>query len=101
MAPIGYGIWGRPTATMDWCEENYIVTPLIAEFCKLFSLLWGVVCYSSSQLRPVTCDFEIFAFFREYNKQLDNDNSANHCWMGFLEKPTRIENYFVIFIDWV
>ncbi|KAJ3011148.1 Alkaline ceramidase 3 [Thoreauomyces humboldtii] len=26
------GRWGPPTATLDWCEENYIVTHSIAEF---------------------------------------------------------------------
>lgn len=37
MAPIDgdkEGYWGKPTATLDWCEENYAVTPYIAEFCK-------------------------------------------------------------------
>lgn len=26
--------WGDCTATLDWCEENYHLTPFIAEFCK-------------------------------------------------------------------
>lgn len=34
MAP---GIWGRPSSTLDWCEENYAVTPYIAEFWNTVS----------------------------------------------------------------
>ena len=29
------GVWGAPTSTLDWCEENHIVTSFIAELCKL------------------------------------------------------------------
>lgn len=28
------GYWGPPTSTLDWCEENYAVTWLVAEFCE-------------------------------------------------------------------
>ena len=24
--------WGKPTSNIDWCEENYAVTYLVAEF---------------------------------------------------------------------
>ena len=29
------GYWGKPTSTLDFCEENYIVNFYMAEFCKL------------------------------------------------------------------
>jgi len=35
MAP---GYWGAPSATIDWCEDNYAVTRFIAEFCKYTTL---------------------------------------------------------------
>ena len=31
------GAWGSPTSTLDWCEENYVATVVIAELCKLLS----------------------------------------------------------------
>lgn len=30
-APSDTGFWGIPTSTIDWCEENYVVTHYIAE----------------------------------------------------------------------
>ena len=31
------GHWGPITATLDWCEENYIVSNYIAEWCNSMS----------------------------------------------------------------
>ena len=41
MAPAGVqvGVWGKPTSTLDWCEENYVVTAYVAEFCKFCFVL--------------------------------------------------------------
>lgn len=33
------GVWGRPSSTLDWCEENYIYSSYVAEFWNTFSNL--------------------------------------------------------------
>lgn len=39
MPPSTLGYWGKPTATLDWCENNYEVTKYIAEFWNTVSNL--------------------------------------------------------------
>lgn len=29
--PLEYGFWGKATSTIDWCEENYVVSYYVAE----------------------------------------------------------------------
>lgn len=33
------GVWGIPTASIDWCEQNYVVTPWVAELWNTVSSL--------------------------------------------------------------
>ena len=37
------GFWGEATAGMDWCEENYVVSDYVAEFCT-FVVCVHVLC---------------------------------------------------------
>ncbi|GFS18432.1 alkaline ceramidase 3 [Elysia marginata] len=37
MAPIVEGYWGKQTATLDWCEDNYAVSYYVAEFWNTLS----------------------------------------------------------------
>lgn len=53
------GFWGKPTSTIDWCEENYVVLSYIAEALNTitnlgFILLAGFAIYhaSTNRLEP-------------------------------------------------
>jgi len=37
------GVWGEITSNVDWCEENYAVTPFLAEFWNCLSSLSFIV----------------------------------------------------------
>ncbi len=36
------GVWGSPTSTLDWCEENHVLSYYIAEFCEKidYAITW-------------------------------------------------------------
>ena len=37
------GFWGPITASTEWCEKNYEVTPLVAEFYNTVSNIPGII----------------------------------------------------------
>ncbi|CAH1399152.1 unnamed protein product [Nezara viridula] len=50
MPPVNNGYWGEPTATIDWCEENYVYSYYIAEMTNTITNLimiilplWGIM----------------------------------------------------------
>lgn len=45
------GYWGTPTSTLDWCEENYVVSYYIAEFCKYVFFTVGLSVFGTRGLR--------------------------------------------------
>jgi dihydroceramidase len=52
--PVGF--WGIPTASIDWCEQNYAVTPWVCEFFNTVSsaamVVAGVVGASRRRFVP-------------------------------------------------
>jgi len=40
---LKHGYWGRPTSNIDWCENNYAVSPYVAEFWNACSSLSFIV----------------------------------------------------------
>ncbi|KAF9179095.1 Alkaline ceramidase 3 [Haplosporangium sp. Z 767] len=50
------GYWGPATSSIDWCEDNYVVSYYIAEFFNAFSsfamiILGEAACYSINRLQ--------------------------------------------------
>ncbi|ETV96199.1 hypothetical protein H310_10393 [Aphanomyces invadans] len=53
------GYWGDVTATIDWCEPNYAVSPYIAEFYNTWSNIWFIVLGLYGLHRSVAEGFEL------------------------------------------
>jgi dihydroceramidase len=43
VSEVVYGLWGSPTATIDWCEDNYELTQYIAEFWNTLSNVFMIL----------------------------------------------------------
>lgn len=61
--------WGTPTATIDWCEENYVVLRYVAEFINTTTNL-------------IFMFFAVFAILRLYQNQFEWRFIVGNC--GFL-----------------
>lgn len=47
--PVGF--WGLPSATVDWCEQNYAVSPYVCEFFNTVSSLAMIIAGSLGLVR--------------------------------------------------
>jgi len=64
------GWWGHPTASIDWCEENYVVSYYIAEFWNTISNL-AMIVYTTH------CS--------QYQLAMDYGQSGRRAWkQGFM-----------------
>ncbi|CAG5117827.1 unnamed protein product [Candidula unifasciata] len=63
--PPGTGYWGQQTATIEWCEENYVVSYYVAEFWNTLSnaviifspLVMLILCYTQKYETRFVCTF--------------------------------------------
>ncbi|KAI8619500.1 ceramidase [Chytriomyces sp. MP71] len=62
------GVWGRVTSTLDWCEENYIVTDFVAEFWNTVSCVFHLIAmtegiYSLRRLNVPLSEYSLYLMF--------------------------------------
>lgn len=48
------GFWGEPTSTIDWCEENYVVTNYIAEIVNTVTNAAFILLAGFSLIKVIT-----------------------------------------------
>lgn len=66
------GYWGRPTSTLDWCEENYVVSVYIAEFCK--SVIIAAFIFGKN----MNLWFVFVDFFWSGEEEGEDSHTVNH-----------------------
>ncbi|CAL1530579.1 unnamed protein product [Lymnaea stagnalis] len=60
MPPVFEGYWGKETSTLDWCEENYVVSYYIAEF-------WNTISNAVMIFAPLVMVF--FGYMEKHEKR--------------------------------
>lgn len=61
-----HGFWGIPTSTIDWCEENYVVSPFVAEALNTITnavfIALAVFAIVSTYRNHLELRFQLLAF---------------------------------------
>ena len=86
------GVWGPPTATIDWCEENYAVTIYVAEWWNTISNLaivgaggWGLhwtLRHRHEKRFPVLAAFLVMPVMILQNTFSDRTHCIAQRWPG-------------------
>lgn len=57
------GFWGTPTSTIDWCEENYVISPYVAEWSNTLTnsgfILLALYLYYSAGKNKLETRFKL------------------------------------------
>lgn len=61
-----HGFWGPPTSTIDWCEENYVVSQYIAEWSNTltnsFFIMLALYVIYSANYNNLEARFKVIGF---------------------------------------